>query len=190
MIGRSRLPCGPSASFSFALLCARRAAFFSRRRAARAWRCLAWIFLRRESVILGMGRHPLFLPRTGELDAGEPSPRNVGSSVGQLALAGNCSTTPKGHSRRDPLESIITRDQATSQGRAACSPPSVPQCATMAVPCCPVQQHKAAGHTAPAAATWFDNHGRSIAAPTSQHRALPSAQDRPIAVQCSGQTAR
>jgi len=41
----------------FALLCARLAAFFSRLSAARARRCLAWIFLRRESVILGMGSY-------------------------------------------------------------------------------------------------------------------------------------
>ena len=40
---------------AFVLLCVRRAAFFSRRRAARARCCRAWIFLRRESVILGMG---------------------------------------------------------------------------------------------------------------------------------------
>jgi hypothetical protein len=37
------------------LPCARRAAFFSRLRAARSLRCFAWIFLRRESVILGIG---------------------------------------------------------------------------------------------------------------------------------------
>jgi len=43
----------------FALLCARLAAFFSRRKAARTRRCLAWIFFRRESVILGMDLDPL-----------------------------------------------------------------------------------------------------------------------------------
>ena len=62
-LGRPRLPCWPSASSNLrAPFCARRAAFFSRRRVARARRCLAWIFLRRESVILGMGLHPLFVP--------------------------------------------------------------------------------------------------------------------------------
>jgi hypothetical protein len=40
---------------AFPLPCARRAAFFSRLRAARSLRCFAWIFLRRESVILGIG---------------------------------------------------------------------------------------------------------------------------------------
>lgn len=35
--------------------CARRAAFFWRRSALCVWRCLAWIFLRRESDIFGMG---------------------------------------------------------------------------------------------------------------------------------------
>lgn len=44
-----------------ARLCARLAAFFSRRSAARARRCLAWIFFRRESVIFGMGFHPPFM---------------------------------------------------------------------------------------------------------------------------------
>src|SRR5262245_21462056 len=58
--------------------CARRAAFFSRRRAARARRCLAWIFLRRESVIFGMGVNPLCPLARGELDGGGPvSPPNL-----------------------------------------------------------------------------------------------------------------
>ena len=35
--------------------CARRAAFFWRRSEFCVWRCLDWIFLRRESDILGMG---------------------------------------------------------------------------------------------------------------------------------------
>src|SRR5262249_53484010 len=64
--------CWPSASSKLrAPFCARRAAFFARRRVARARRCLAWIFLRRESVILGVGLHPLFVP-SGELP---PVPR-------------------------------------------------------------------------------------------------------------------
>ena len=44
-----RQPAGPHAFF-----CSRFAAFFSRRRMLSARRCLAWIFLRRESDILGM----------------------------------------------------------------------------------------------------------------------------------------
>jgi hypothetical protein len=52
------------AAAAFPVRSARLAVFFPRRSAARRWRCLAWIFLRLESVILGMAVPPLsFLVR-------------------------------------------------------------------------------------------------------------------------------
>jgi len=73
-----------------------------------------------------------------------------GAPADQLALAGNCAATPKRHSPAILLQSSFARNQATGSGRARaparCHPPSVRQRATMTVPCCPVQLHKAAGH--------------------------------------------
>jgi len=136
-----------------------------------------------------MGRHPLFLPRTGELDAGEPSPRNVGSSVGQLALAGNCAATPKRHSPAILLQSSFARNQATSSGRARARalPPPI-RSATRhyggaALSCTAAQSCRAQTDplrlTTHASAAGFDIHGRSMAAPTTASIAPSPHSPRP-----------
>src|SRR5262249_22721564 len=64
--------------YVLARFCARRAAFLSRRSVARTRRCFAWIFLRRESVILGMDFHPHLLffrgRRARHFEAPHPPP--------------------------------------------------------------------------------------------------------------------
>src|SRR5262249_58176942 len=90
----------------FALLCPRRASFFSRRRAARACRCLAWIFLRRESVILGMGLNPLFVPSRA-LDAGAASHSELAaSSGGSIGPRCQLHSNAKYRSRRPLVKTI------------------------------------------------------------------------------------
>ena len=136
-----------------------------------------------------MGRNPLFLPRTGELDADEPSPRNVGSSGGSIGSRWQLRSNAKASQPRHPLAEQFRAQPGHKLGRARARalPPPI-RSATRhyggaALSCTAAQSCRAQTDplrlTTHASAAGFDIHGRSMAAPTTASIAPSPHSPRP-----------